>query len=303
MTRDEAKRIPLADLMAKLGFQPAQVRRGGLDLWYLSPFRTEMEPSFHVDVRKNVWFDFGAGEGGDGLNLLKRLRGLTFQEAILFLENRIGSSVSSPVFEKKEPFLTVEKGLILEKTGPLTHPALLEYLTERGISHATARRYLSEAVFFNNDKRYFALAFPNRSGGWEVRNRWFKGSLGGKDFSFLPAEKTGTSVSVFEGFMDFLSCLMLNQTERLSTDVVILHSTAFRQRAAEFLQNAAYSAVFTYLDNDRAGEEARLFFERNLPAAMVVPMNDLYGKGKDLNEGWATSGTLRPDDTISKTKP
>lgn len=290
MTRDEAKQIPLADLMEKLGFQPARQRRGGLDLWFLSPFRAEMEPSFHVDGRKNVWFDFGAGEGGDGLNLLKRLRGLNFQEAISFLENMADGSFSAPVFEKKEPFSTAETGLTLEKTGPLAHPALLEYLTERGISHPTARRYLSEAVFFNNGKRYFALAFPNRAGGWEVRNRWFKGSLGGKDFSFLPADLTGekpsASVSIFEGFMDFLSCLMLNQTARLSTDVVILHSTAFRQRAAEFLQNGAYSAVFTYLDNDRAGEEARQFFEKTLPAAMVVPMNDLYGKGKDLNEGW-----------------
>lgn len=36
MTVPEAKNIPLANLVARLGHQPAEARQGGNDVWYLS---------------------------------------------------------------------------------------------------------------------------------------------------------------------------------------------------------------------------------------------------------------------------
>ena len=65
MTASEAKIIPLQNVLASLGHQPKQSRHGGADLWYLSPFRKETEPSFHINLQKNVWYDFGLGAGGD----------------------------------------------------------------------------------------------------------------------------------------------------------------------------------------------------------------------------------------------
>jgi hypothetical protein len=44
---------------------------------------------------------------------------------------------------------------------PLSSPALLAYLQERGINTALAKRECSEARFTHNGKRYFAIAFPN----------------------------------------------------------------------------------------------------------------------------------------------
>ena len=58
---------------------------------------------------------------------------------------------------------------------PLASPVLLSYLKERGINTVLAKRECSEAHFTNNGKRYFAIAFPNVSGGYEIRNRYFKG--------------------------------------------------------------------------------------------------------------------------------
>ena len=55
----------------------------------------------------------------------------------------------------------------------LSSPALLSYLQERGINTALAKRECREAHFTNNDKRYFAIAFPNISGRYEIRNRYF----------------------------------------------------------------------------------------------------------------------------------
>ncbi len=39
------------------------------------------------------------------------------------------------------------------------------------------KRECSEAHFTHNGKRYFAIAFPNISGGYEIRNRYFKGCI------------------------------------------------------------------------------------------------------------------------------
>lgn len=44
--------------MHTLGYNP--VRRQGDSLWYKSPFRDEQEPSFKVNIERNLWYDFDA---------------------------------------------------------------------------------------------------------------------------------------------------------------------------------------------------------------------------------------------------
>jgi len=38
------------------------------------------------------------------------------------------------------------------------------------------KRYLEEIYYKIDPKNYFGLSFKNNSGGYEVRNRYFKGS-------------------------------------------------------------------------------------------------------------------------------
>ena len=40
-----------------------------------------------------------------------------------------------------------------------------------------------ELRFMNADKPYFAIGFPNMAGGYEVRNRYFKGVSPPKDIT------------------------------------------------------------------------------------------------------------------------
>lgn len=42
-------------------------------MWYKSPFRTEKEASFKVDLHKEVWYDFGLGKGGDIITLAEEI--------------------------------------------------------------------------------------------------------------------------------------------------------------------------------------------------------------------------------------
>lgn len=58
-----------------------------------SPLRPESSPSFSVSPDRNVWFDFGLGEGGDIIRLVMLLHGLKFQEAV---QQLLGASYNEP---------------------------------------------------------------------------------------------------------------------------------------------------------------------------------------------------------------
>lgn len=71
MNTNEAKRIRIEEYLHTLGYNP--VRRQGDSLWYKSPFRDEQEPSFKVNMERNLWYDFGAGRGGNIIALAQEL--------------------------------------------------------------------------------------------------------------------------------------------------------------------------------------------------------------------------------------
>jgi hypothetical protein len=65
------------------------------------------------------------------------------------------------------------------------------YVVSRGIPLDLARLHLKEVAYRVGEHGYRALGFPNDSGGFEVRNANFKGSLGTKDIRFL--EQAGSN--------------------------------------------------------------------------------------------------------------
>lgn len=71
MNIQEAKNIRLVDFLAGFGHEPV-IQRGN-SVWYKSPFRTEKEASFKVDLHKELWYDFGLGKGGDIITLAKEI--------------------------------------------------------------------------------------------------------------------------------------------------------------------------------------------------------------------------------------
>ena len=144
---------------------------------------------------------------------------------------------------------------------PLSSPALLAYLQGRGINMELAKRECSEARFTHNGKRYFAIAFPNGSGGFEVRNRYFKGCIAPKEISHIrQSGKARNTCYVFEGFMDYLSFLTLRQEscpnypELDGQDYIVLNSVSNVNKALYPL--GSYERIHCFLDNDHAGMEA-----------------------------------------------
>jgi hypothetical protein len=87
MNSAQAKKVPLYDLLTRLGHQAIDVRKGGDEVWYRSPFRPgENTASFKIKISDNVWYDFGEGAGGNVLDFVMRYQHTDFKGALSFLE-------------------------------------------------------------------------------------------------------------------------------------------------------------------------------------------------------------------------
>lgn len=61
----EAKKIDLVSYLAELGYFPQRI--SGNDYYYISPFRDEKHASFHVNRKRNVWYDHGGNNDGGSI--------------------------------------------------------------------------------------------------------------------------------------------------------------------------------------------------------------------------------------------
>ena len=175
MNIEDVKQISIADYLHSLGYSP--VKRQGNGLWYKSPLREEHEASFKVNTDRNLWYDFGAGKGGNIIALAKELY---FSDSLPYLLKRIEEQTPNvrPV-SFSFPQCRTEPSFQHLEVRDLTHPALLRYLQGRGINIELAKRECKELHFTNNGKPFFAIGFPNMAGGYEVRNSFFKGRMTG----------------------------------------------------------------------------------------------------------------------------
>lgn len=286
MDIETAKRIALDDFLENLGHSP--VRRKGNALWYLSPLREERTASFKVDIGLNCWYDFGLGRGG---GIIALARELYRSNDIKYLLECIGRSAPGSVRrfvpdvkkQKQSPTFT-EIGVF-----PLKSPALLAYLRERKIDTDVARKECVEVHYTYNGKRYYAIGFRNRSGGYELRNRWFKGCIAPKDISHTrqDGDNENKICLVFEGFMDYLSFLTLRKHGRLSyfdameSDFMVLNSVSSICKALPLLRE--YDKTVCLFDNDAAGRNAFASLYKALNGN-AEDMSSLYEGFKDLND-------------------
>lgn len=262
------KNIQIADFLAEKGYLP--ISKKGANWWYLSPLHEEKTASFKVDINKNVWYDFGLGKGG-GLKTLVEL---------LFHPNNFQSYfrhllITCPMHTMQEEKEASSPAFTNIKTKELRHYALCIYAAQRGIAWDVAKRYCKEVHYCSHGGRYFAIGFPNRSGGYEIRNAYFKGCISPKDISII---SQGNDVChVFEGFIDFLSYVVLHG----DCDAVVLNSVINVPKAIEILNK--YNCVYCHLDNDNAGRAATKQIMASCRNKTIDASGEYVGE-KDLNE-------------------
>ncbi len=288
----EAKQIPITEYLAGLGFEPAKIR--GEDYWYHSPFREERTPSFKVNAKLNLWYDHGTGEGGTILDFGAKLHQCSLVE---FLEKL--SEGNSTFSLHRQPSLTSKQENTLEilAVTELQNPELRRYLDVRSISFNTARLFCNEVEFRIREKAYKAIGFPNRSGAWELRNSWFKGSSAPKDISLI--ENGSSKLAVLEGFMDFLSLQQTEQKEiqniRNDSNFLILNSLQLLSRTIPLFHS--HKEVHLFLDNDLAAHQAK----ENLKEKGIKfrDASSLYEQHKDVNEFLVASHKAEARERVS----
>lgn len=176
--------------------------------------------------------------------------------------------------------------------------ALLHYLQERGIPSAVAIANCKEMRYTTHGKRYFAVAFGNESGGYEIRNPFFKGCVPPKDVTLLPVGSA--TCNVYEGFMDYLSARALGIGGK--EDHLVLNSVSNVARAYRHLDG--YGRIKCYLDNDEAGRRTLGVLLARY-GGRVSDCSGIYDGCKDLNEhlqGYLPKGRLKAR-TKRKTNP
>lgn len=275
MSIEEIRDMPVTDFLHKLGLK--SVRQRGNEVWYHAPYRSDKTPSFCVNTKKNIWNDFGAGMGGD----IFTLAGLMINSNDFMTQAKyIGEVTNNPVECSKPPVyeqVATEPQFTDVEVKPLSHPALLGYLRERGIPSDFAMAYCVEIHYTLHGKSYFAVGFPNESGGNEIRNKFFKGSIPPKAVSLIG--KGSTTVNVYEGFMDFLSGVTLGYG--LYEDSLVLNSVANREKAYKYLDG--YDSIKCWLDNDKAGRQCFEVLQKRY-GERVKGCFSVFSSSKDVNE-------------------
>ena len=273
MNIEEIRKIPLVEFLNQLGYQPTG--RDSKGLWFYAPYRSERKPSFHVNPRKNLWFDFGTGAGGDIFSLAGEMSGETdFLRQADYIAEKMRLPVAKPYkpvpFKEEPTFENV-------RVSRLESPALLKYLADRGIPRDIAQRFCVQVDYTLHGKNYYAIGFENNAHGYELRSSFFKGSYPPKHITHIANDNP--RCNVFEGFIDFLSAERLGYNDGL--DTVVLNSVSNTAKAIPVL--ADYFLIQCYLDNDVAGRSALARLQREF-GDKVMDKSALYPDHKDLND-------------------
>ena len=284
---NDLKNIGIRQFLARRGIQPKYECNGyGM---YLSPLREERTPSFKVDYVRNLWYDFGLGEGGTLRTLVMRLERCDSREAVRRLQNgekgdtgiaSLSPGIGEPLGVSPVVCSATVPTLCILSDASLRHPALVGYLASRGIVPSVAAAFCREVRYEVNGCAFFAVGFRNDAGGWELRSARFKGGSSPKHITTI--DNRSDTVIAFEGFMDFLAYLSLKHPERLRIDAAVLNSVVNLPKAVPFLSR--HPVIHTFFDNDEAGRKATADLIRLCPRSELIDQSSFYSGHKDVND-------------------
>lgn len=278
MNCKEANDIQISSFLYSLGIKPIKI--SGNSYWYLSPLRIEKTPSFRVDIQKNLWRDYGIAEGGTLVDLGTKMLKISIPSLLTMLSR--GELKS---FSFQQPETSNVHAPEISKVGPLANKALTSYLEQRGIPLSIAKEYCEEIYYGVKDKHYFAIAFKNDSGGYELRNKYMKLCLNKKDITSI-IKPDSSRVILFEGFLDFLTWLKISEPivgpDLDKTSFIILNSVSQIERAKTRLLSLPKISIEAFFDNDEAGRKCFMALKNDFPE--TSDRSILYKQFKDLNE-------------------
>ncbi len=253
-----AKSVDLFQYLQSQGMKP--VRKNSRKAYFISPKRSEGNPSFECDLVNNRWADYGEDHAyGDVIDYVVWMNGGTVGEAIdLILQEE-----KLPQYHKPSDFILKENNIdLIGEPEDITNEALIEYLERtRRIPLEVASEYCRQVTFQFASSRWanhFGIGMTNDLGGWSLRSVWFKGSTKPSGISTVVFDR-GVNISLFEGMFDWLSYATLKG--KPEETCVVLNSLVHIHMMTEHLRG--YDRIRCYFDNDAAGDDKLEFLMAN----------------------------------------
>ena len=269
--------IKLEEVLQNLGHLPT--KQNEKEAWYLNPFAKENHASFKLNKRSNVWYLHSQGIGGANIDFMTKYLNSSVKEVLEWAEKQNFSS-----FQQQNVIHSINSkpNYQITEIKKLQNEHLKSYLHQRGLSKVVYP-LVKEIHFTIGEKKLYAIGFENFSGGWELRNSFYKGSLQKKDISIVNLNnenqnETGKRIVVFEGFMDALSFVEMKPF--FIGDLLVMNSISLLNRTKEHLK--IYSEIHLFLDNDKAGETCKNEILKSFPEAKNH--SEIYALHKDLND-------------------
>ena len=279
MNCNQFNSIKLEEVLVSLGHHPT--KQNEKEAWYLNPFSTEIQASFKLNKRNNVWYLHSEGIGGNNIDFMKKYLNASIKEVLAWAEKQNFSSFQS---QKDYHSKNSKKNYIITEIKQFQNENLKNYLHQRGLSQAVYP-LIKEVHFTIGEKNLYAIGFENLSGGWELRNPFYKGSLLMKDISILNfnnesqnQNETGKRIAIFEGFIDALSFVEMKPF--YNGYLLVMNSISLLNKTKDHLKN--YSEIHLFLDNDKAGETCKNEILKSFPKAK--DHSEIYALHKDLND-------------------
>ena len=269
---EQARKISIVKALEFLGYLPT--RNTEKEAWFLSPLRSETQASFKVSKTLNCWYDHGLGKGGNCIDLICELHNIAVREALAILAQ---VNIGNYALPKPQQTKVNQSGIVIRQVKSIQHPALFAYLKSRKINPVVAQGFCSEVHYTIKEKYGFSIGLKNNSGGWELRNKYFKASSSPKDLRWI--SNGSQKLIVIEGMFDLLSLLTLFPNLKGEADFLILNSIAFADKALPYFDT--YTTVELYLDQDKAGRKTTSFFLNN--NATCIDKSNFYKVEKDIN--------------------
>lgn len=280
MTRlERAKQKSIKIVLSQLGYTPEYETGTIIAYKSMLPGRYENEASLFIRKSDNTCVDYGSKEKRmDVVNLISIYKGISTKEAMDFLlsDEIQRDAIFIPPPPRDKP------SVIVEDIRDIISPSVYEYLSERKISPHIARSNVSEVDFSfpygkNPARIYTGIGFKNDSGGWDLRNGFFKIAVAPKNITTIKG--TVDAYMLFEGFMNYLSALELSGVTSFKRTVIVLNSASFAGSIAPFLTG---KRVHAYSDNDPTGTKVvQTLIEAGVD---VVDERDNYSEYNDLND-------------------
>lgn len=285
----QANELGIPALLAAIGMRPLRSDSNGT--YYRSPWSQsgDQNPSLQVSPDGRRFHDWSTGLMGDIIDMAKHLMGAqSVSEALAYIESvadchnllRVNGSERKIAGKKKK-----EPGIIIENVSAIQSKLLMGYAWGRGIHRNVLMEYCKEVNYHlagRPDKHYYAIGWPNDSGGYELRNAYVKQAVAPKDITTI-GYLADCPVIVCEGFFDFLSLVMLGLYDPHKNDAIILNSTALLPKAITALHSYSPSKVICVLDHDTAGREATQRIMAAFPQ-QAMDFSSFYKQTNDLND-------------------